>query len=120
VFARDVDRMASFYAAALDLAAVDRDDEHVLLESPGFQLVVRQVPERLAARIRITDPPERRSGAAVKLVFFVPSIEDVRLAAAEHGGEMDASPKEWTFRGWRVWDGLDPEGNVIQFRAPAA
>jgi predicted enzyme related to lactoylglutathione lyase len=115
-----MDRLASFYAAALDLAAADRDDEHVRLESPHFQLVVRQIPGPLAARIQIGDPPEPRWDAAVKLVFFVPNIEEVRAAATAHGAAVDQDAKEWTFHGWRVWDGLDPEGNIIQFRAPAA
>jgi hypothetical protein len=29
---------------------------------------------------------------------------------------MDQAAKDWTFHDWMVWDGLDPEGNVIQFR----
>lgn len=120
VYAKDMDRLSSFYAAALGLAPAERDDEHVRLESPNFQLVVRQIPGPLAARIQIGDPPEPRWDAAVKLVFFVPNIEEVRTAATAYGAVLDEDAKDWTFQGWRVWDGLDPEGNIIQFRAPAA
>jgi len=99
LYAKDMDRLASFYAAALDLAAADRDDEHVRLESPHFQLVVRQIPGPLAARIQIGDPPEPRWDAAVKLVFFVPNIEEVRAAATAHGAAAPAQdPGEETRR----------------------
>jgi hypothetical protein len=29
---------------------------------------------------------------------------------------LNAAAKEWEFDGWRVCDGVDPEGNVIQVR----
>jgi predicted enzyme related to lactoylglutathione lyase len=111
-----MDRVAAFYSAVLGLAAVDRDDEHVLLESRAFQLVVRQMPERVASAVQIAAPPARRADAVVKLVFFVREITEVCAAVAAHGGVMDQAAKDWSFHGWRLWDGLDPEGNVIQFR----
>jgi hypothetical protein len=36
--------MSAFYSAGLGLTEVNRDDEHILLESPGFQLVVHRIP----------------------------------------------------------------------------
>lgn len=116
LFAKDVDPLAGFYTAVLGLQATDRDDDHVVLESPGFQLVVLRIPHEIAATITITVPPNRRAGAAIKLVFFVPSIANVRAAAEAHGGVMNSSDTEWSFQGFKVCDGLDPEGNVIQFR----
>lgn len=120
LFAMDMDRVAAFYSAVLGLAAVDRDDEHVLLESRAFELVVRQVPAHVASTVQIATPPARRADAAVKLVFFVQSITQVCTAVAAHGGIMNQAAKDWTFHGWRLWDGLDPEGNVIQFRFRAS
>lgn len=119
LYAKDMDRMAAFYAAVLGLAVADRDQEHVLLASETVELVVRQVPSQVAASILITVPPVRRSDSAVKLVFFVPGMAAVHAGAAAHGGLLDATAKDWLFHGWQVWDGLDPEGNVIQFRAQA-
>jgi predicted enzyme related to lactoylglutathione lyase len=119
LYAKDVDRVASFYVSVLGLKAADRDEEHVLLESPAFELVVRRIPARLAEIVRIADPPKPRQDAAVKLVFFVSSISEARACAQAHGGAVDETAKEWSFHGWHVWDGLDPEGNVIQFRARA-
>ena len=37
LFAQNLDRVASFYSAVLGLAESNRDDDHILLESPGFQ-----------------------------------------------------------------------------------
>ena len=36
--------------------------------------------------------------------------------AARFGGELDPPKHEWEYRGYRVCDGLDPEGNIVQFR----
>lgn len=116
LYARDMDKVAAFYAATLGLAPADRDEEHVLLESRSFQLVVRQMPGHVASPMPIAGPPVRRADAVVKLVFFVPDIAEVCAAVAAHGGVMDQAAKDWTFHQWSLWDGLDPEGNVIQFR----
>ena len=115
LFARGLDRIAAFYVAVLGLTEVNRDDEHLLLESPGFQLVVHRIPgDRETVEIAV--PPIRRASAAFKPVFFVPSIATVRAVAEAHGGLIEPAEQEWSFNGVTVCDGLDPEGNVIQFR----
>jgi catechol 2,3-dioxygenase-like lactoylglutathione lyase family enzyme len=119
LYAKDIDRVAAFYVAVLGLEVAAHDREHVLLESRALQLVVLQVPPHIASTIEITVPPVRRADAAVKLVFFVPSIAAVRRLAEAHGGVLRGPKQEWTFNGYKVCDGLDPEGNVIQFRARA-
>jgi catechol-2,3-dioxygenase len=40
LFAAQLDRVAAFYSSVLGLSEANRDDDHILLESPGFQLVV--------------------------------------------------------------------------------
>jgi hypothetical protein len=62
------------------------------------------------------DGPAGRASAAFKPVFFVPSIARLRAVAEMHGGVMEAADQEWSFEAASVCDGLDPEGNVIQFR----
>lgn len=37
-------------------------------------------------------------------------------AAAATGGQIKPPEAEWRFRGQVIVDGLDPEGNVLQFR----
>jgi catechol 2,3-dioxygenase-like lactoylglutathione lyase family enzyme len=117
IYAKDMDRVAAFYSAVLGLQPADRDEKHVVLESRGFQLVILRIPRKIASTIEVAVPPVRRSDAAIKPVFFVPSIVAARTSAASCGGALNPADKEWSFDGFTVCDGLDPEGNVIQFRA---
>ena len=110
LFAARLDRVAAFYSSVLGLSEANRDDDHILLESPGFQLVVHRIPGRPAATAEVAERPVRRAAAAIKPVFFVRSV------ANAHGGAMDPEEKEWRFHGALVCDALDPDGNVIQFR----
>jgi catechol 2,3-dioxygenase-like lactoylglutathione lyase family enzyme len=119
LFATHLKRVASFYSAVLGLAEVGRDDDHIVLESPGFQLVVHRIPGGRPAPGDITVPPTRRATAAFKPVFFVPSISSLRGVAEANGGLMEPADREWSFNGVTVCDGLDPEGNVVQFREVA-
>jgi predicted enzyme related to lactoylglutathione lyase len=116
VYAKEMERVAAFYSVLLGLKTAGRDDEHVRLESPVFQLVVLRMPGRIAATVEISVPPVWREDAAVKLVFFVPSLSQARAAAVRLGGMLNGAATEWVFDGWRVCDGIDPEGNVIQLR----
>jgi catechol 2,3-dioxygenase-like lactoylglutathione lyase family enzyme len=116
LFAKSLDRVAAFYSNVLGLREANRDDDHILLESPGFQLVVHRITGGGSAAGEITVPPARRGTAAFKPVFFVPGISPLRAIAEAHGGVMEPPEREWSFNGVTVCDGLDPEGNVIQFR----
>ena len=116
LFAAGMDRVAAFYSSVLGLSESNRDGDHILLESPGFQLVVHRIVGRPASEIDVAEKPVRRAAAAFKPVFFVHSIASARAIANAHGGAMDSEEKEWRFNGLLVCDALDPEGNVIQFR----
>lgn len=115
LFAKDLDRVATFYTVVLGLTEANRADDHILLESPVFQLVVHRLSGAAAAS-DLTTPPARRASAAFKPVFFVPSISRIREVTEAYGGAMEPADQEWSFNGGTVCDGLDPEGNVIQFR----
>jgi catechol 2,3-dioxygenase-like lactoylglutathione lyase family enzyme len=119
LFATNVDRVATFYSAVLGLAEAGRADDHILLESPGFQLVVHRIPGSRPTPGDRSAPPARRATAPFKPVFFVPSISRLREIAATHGGALETADREWLFEGGKVCDGIDPEGNVIQFREHA-
>ena len=119
VYACDLDRVGAFYAAIADLSVVSRASDHILLECDGFRITVVAIPDAIASTIVIDDPPVRRDDTALKLSFPVADIAAARAAAAVHGGVVDPPEREWEFRGERVCDGHDPEGNVIQVCAPA-
>ena len=116
LFARRLDQVATFYSNVLGLSEANRDDDHILLESSGFQLVVHRIPRHWPMTTELAEPPVRRATAAFKPVFFVHSLASVRSIAHAHGGAMEPQEKEWSFNGILVCDALDPEGNVIQFR----
>jgi predicted enzyme related to lactoylglutathione lyase len=109
-----------FYIEACGMRLTHSEDDHVVLESAAFQLVIVAVPKSIAAPIQVATPPARREDTPIKLVFRVGSIDAVREAVARLGGELNPPGREWSFQGCRVCDGHDPEGNVVQFREAAS
>lgn len=116
LYAVDIRKMAAFYAALAGFAVGQEDGDHVLLESPGFQLAIVRIPDAIARTLAMRDPPARRTDTPIKLVFFVGSIEAARGQAGALGGALDAPGSMWRFQGGAVCDGRDPEGNVFQLR----
>src|ERR1051325_5482365 len=107
LYVRDIRRMVAFYSGVLGFRETGSDDDHVVLESPAYQLVILGIPKAIAASIEITTPPARRATAAIKPVFFVESIGAVREATEALGGTFNPVEKEWSFQGFTVCDGLD-------------
>ena len=116
IYAKDPKRVAAFYEHVANMRVCHTDNEHVELQSGSFQLVVLQIPERIAKTIQIASPPERREDTAIKLVLFVQSIAQGRAAAVQFGGILNSPEREWRYQGATVCDGHDPEGNVFQLR----
>jgi len=118
VYAVDVPWVASFYEMVAGLARTTTEPGYVILESPGFELAVVEIPAHLAQEIALATPAVRREDTPVKLAFFVPSIAHAREVASTLGGVIDPVDREWSFQGNLVCDGNDPEGNVLQLRQP--
>jgi predicted enzyme related to lactoylglutathione lyase len=116
LYAKNLALVQAFYKAVLSLEVESAEKDHVVLASPRFQLVVLAVPERIAASIEIESPPRRRTDTPIKLAFEVTSIATAREVARIYGGELLPPERDWNFQGYRVCDGHDPEGNVVQFR----
>src|SRR5947209_6145369 len=110
IYSQDIDRLAAFYLATIGFREHRREATYVALRANGFELVLVKAGEALGSE----STSERRSMAAIKLGFVVPSIADARASAAIRGGLINAARHEWRFGSHRVCDGLDPEGNVIQ------
>ena len=120
VYVLHLDTMTAFYAALCELEVVERvDGDFVTLENATMSLSLVQAPSWIADEIVLSDPPERRESAALKLSFPVDSLARVREVATRYGGIVDDPGTEWEFRGMRVCHGQDPEGNVVSFREPA-
>lgn len=118
VFAKDLPRVARFYEELAAMTVLLSDSHVVVLESPGFQLVLHAIPVEISNTFEIETPPQRRSDVPVKLFFPVASLARARALAATLGGAVDPVQDEWDARVFRACDGHDPEGNVVQFREP--
>jgi predicted enzyme related to lactoylglutathione lyase len=116
IYARDMARLAVFYAGLAGLVEVQRDHDFTVLERGAFQLVVVAMPSPIASRIVLSEPPRRRTETPIKPVFVVGDFDDLRDVVVRRGGVLDPQGKAWQFGCWRVLDGHDPEGNVFQLR----
>jgi hypothetical protein len=114
IYAKDYRALAGFYERVAGLVPGESDQEYVLLEAPSFQLVVLQIPASIAERITLESPPRKRETTPIKLFLNVASIDQARHRARDLGGDMNDADKEWSFRGIKRCDGVDPEGNVFQ------
>src|SRR5262245_49965816 len=116
LFAKNKRRVSSFYQATLGLQAVESEASHDLLRGTGYEIVVHAIPHAIAEGIEISTPPAPREQAVFKPTFVVRSLEEVREAAARTGGSLKPASQTWHFRGCAVLDGMDPEGNQVQFK----
>lgn len=120
LFAKDVARIGRFYEAVAGLVVIETAPTWVRLGAGAFELVVHGIPPHIAATFEISTPPERREDAAIKLIFPVADIALARATAAQLGGELNPSDREWQVGPSRVCDGCDPEGNVFQVQMRTA
>jgi hypothetical protein len=95
LFVKDLEKVAAFYVGALALTRLSGDKDHAVLECDGFELVVHQIPKRIADTIVIAQPPIRRVWGAIRLDFPVASVADSRKLARALGGEIDDAPPAW-------------------------
>jgi predicted enzyme related to lactoylglutathione lyase len=116
LYAKDLRQLVQFYTAVAGLDLRKIEAGFAVLGREPSQLVIVQIPKRIAAGIQIATPPERREDTPIKLVFAPDDIAGARSRAAELGGTMNAVEREWEFEGAEVCDGSDPEGNVFQIR----
>jgi hypothetical protein len=116
IFAKDKTKVSAFYRSTLDLVAFEEASSHDVLRGHGLEVVVHAIPRKIAAEIKITQPPKVREDIAIKPTFVVASLEAVRAAAEATGGFLKPLEVAWHFRGAAVLDGRDPEGNVVQFK----
>lgn len=115
--AKDLQRLAEFYAAVTGIELRHVDDGFSVLGVKQSELVIVRIPKHIADSITIESPPVRRDAAPVKLVFAIEDIAAARRRAVERGGAVKPVEDEWMFEGVKVCDGHDPEGNVFQLRA---
>lgn len=114
IYAKDLPRVAAFYAAVLGMRQVHATDEMAILASPDLQLLVHRIPAPIAETIHIASPPLPREDAAYKFFATVPSLADAGATAASLGGAL--FDERWQGPDFIVCNAMDPEGNVFQVR----
>jgi predicted enzyme related to lactoylglutathione lyase len=119
VFAKELEPVAKFYEKLLALSVKHSEQDHVVLESENFELVIHEIPAYIAKSITIEKPPVVREETPIKLFFTVSSLAKGRSVALDLGGQLNPIQREWTGEGFRACDGHDPEGNVFQLRQNA-
>lgn len=119
LFAKDVARLAAFYAQVLAVVPKHAESEKVVIETQDFLLVIHAIPPAVAATVEIVSPPVLRADVPVKLFLPVRSLAQARVSATALGGGLKAVDAEWSGPGFRACDGFDPEGNVVQLREAA-
>ncbi|WP_343585776.1 hypothetical protein [Herbaspirillum sp.] len=116
LFAKDVARLAAFYAQVLAVLPKHAEAGKVVIEAEEFLLVIHAMPEAVAAKVQIATPPVLREAVPVKLFLPVRSLAQARIGAQAQGGGLKPAEAEWSAADFRACDGFDPEGNVVQFR----
>lgn len=81
---------------------IHADKSHVVLDGGHFQLVVHNIPKKIADSIEITDPPRIRKSVPIKICLPVPGIESARKLASALGGKIGAKENRvagaWLYR----------------------
>lgn len=116
IFAKDVTRISDFYAAVLKLELIESEKSHRVLANETLELVIHGISKAVAKNIEIDVPPKQRASTALKPMFRVQSLTELRSRIESHSGTLKPLKNAWLIRGDRVLDGCDPEGNVLQFR----
>ena len=114
IYAKDVERVAAFYAEVLGMVRAHATPQMMVLRSPDLQLVVHAMPAERAAQVTIATPPVPRDDAAIKFFHTVPSLAQAGETAAALGGAV--WPEQYRGPGFIVCNAVDPEGNIFQVR----
>jgi predicted enzyme related to lactoylglutathione lyase len=114
IYAVGVERMATFYATLLAMVRLHAEADYAVLTGDDFELVIHAIPAQYATDITIATPPEPREDIPIKLVWTVESLDRCAEHAARTGGRL--FDDTWSWRGVRIRNGYDPEGNMFQLR----
>ncbi|MGD9583158.1 MAG: VOC family protein [Lysobacterales bacterium] len=117
IYAKDPDRLSSFYQSVLGMAAAHRTDQMIILQSPDLQLIIHTMPPQVAANVSISTPPQLRDTAAIKFFSTIESFASAQDSAHDLGGQV--FPQQWRGPGFVVRNASDPEGNIFQLRQSA-
>lgn len=113
LFVKDLDAMATFYRDGFGLTddAAASSPGYLVLSGEGTRLALHALPEAVAGRIAIADPPEPRSDTAIKLLFAVDDLPSTSTRLEALGAQLfDTGDDD-------AHDAIDLEGNVFRVSA---
>lgn len=120
LFVKNLTKVADFYEHVADLRRIHTAQDHVVLKSGSYELVVHALPPDVANSMDFDSPLTVREDCCLKLVFSIDNIAKARKSAVRLGGLLNGRDHEWRYEREVVCDGCDPEGNVVQFRQQVA
>ena len=118
LFVNDKEKMSTFYTSLLGSKIVTSTKDFAKLESPELQLLIHGIPAE--HQEPLSEPPVAREECVWKPIFKVDSIERIREEISALGGSLADSSTEWMLDSRKYCNGIDPEGNIIQFSAEVA
>lgn len=122
IYAYDATRLAFFYEALIgNRSIVDPDGRFFVLAPPNgaFEVHIVSMAEEFRHMVEISVPPTPRIETPIKLVLDVEDMDAAEAVVTAHGGSLSPAQETWTWREMVHRDGIDPEGNVFQLRAPS-
>ncbi len=114
IYAKDLERVSTFYQRLLGMKLLNADAHHHVIESLDMQLIIHAIPPHIAATFDIATPPLPREEQAIKLFFTVTSLTMAADVAASLGGALFG--EEYVGPGLTTRNGYDPEGNIFHVR----
>lgn len=120
IYAKDILKVASFYQRTLSLPVLEEESNYVVIGNAAHEIAIVRMANSIAAKTRISAPPELREGTPIKCSFWVENLGQVKAEAEAAGGATRPLASAWHWRGQLHLDGSDPEGNIVQFRTRAS
>jgi predicted enzyme related to lactoylglutathione lyase len=114
IFAKDMDKMASFYGDVVGLPRADTvnySPEFLSFDAGGAHIALHSIPEEYARNIEIANPPLPRESTPIKVAFRVENVHQARAQLESRGAELGPVREFGTLH---LCDGTDPEGNIFQ------
>jgi extradiol dioxygenase family protein len=115
LFVKDMDKMADYYCNTLGVTQQSDDNpDWRTFDTGAGQLAFHSIPEPWREDVQISDPPETRHSATVKLVFYVENLEQARDELIGKGIDVPDNANLNAPGEFVRFDIVDPEGNVVQ------
>lgn len=118
LYAKSLENLTQFYLGIGGRQTDGSAGEFAVIANSGTELIILQVPNKIASQIVIENPPAMRSATPMKPILEATSIDEVLEVLPHLGGRPVPGANIWKFRQYLVQDIVDPEGNIVQLWQP--